>query len=60
MLETQKQEQDEIEYNNPRNEMDNMDNEVNTNFKSFQSLRKPKLKFSWLWLLFCVHIYGKR
>ena len=44
----------EIERNNPRNIMDNTNNEVATNLKSFQLLQKPELKFRWLWLLFGI------
>ena len=64
MLETQKQEQDEIEYNNPRNAMG--DKRINTLKENLlngylsndkESLQLPKLKFRWLWLLFGIPFF---
>ncbi len=64
MLETQKQEQEEIEYNNPRNAMG--DKRINTLKENLlngylsndkESLQLPKLKFRWLWLLFGIPFF---
>ena len=61
MLETR---EEEIEYNNPRNEMDNK--KINTLKKDLSNgnlfdgnsnLQLPELKFRWLWLLFGIAFF---
>lgn len=61
MLEIQKAGEEEIKYNNPRNEMDNgeindlKENLLNDNlFHDNENLQLPELKFSWWWLLFGI------
>ena len=61
MLEIQKAGEEEIKYNNPRNEMDNgeindlKENLLNDNLShDNENLQLPELKFSWWWLLFGI------
>ena len=64
MLEIQKAGEEEIKYNNPRNEMDNgeindlKENLLNDNlFHDNENLQLPELKFSWWWLLFGIPFF---